>query len=235
MKCFRVGAAALLFVFALHTTLDAGGQTKRTPREALQAFNDLIGKWCATVTPASNKNKFWVEEQNWGWQFKDKDAWLTVTFDKSKNYTSGELRYQPDQGVYQLTLLTTAKEKRVYTGTLKDKVLTLESIDEKQRETRRLVFKLLHANRYLYAEEVKKADRETFAKLYSVGVTKADGSFASGDGKPECIVSGGLGTTPVTYMGVTYYVCCSGCRSEFNADPAKYVKEFKARQAKKAK
>ena len=30
----------------------------------------------------------------------------------------------------------------------------------------------------------------------------------------------------MTYMGKTYYVCCSGCKDAFNEDPAKYVKEF---------
>jgi YHS domain-containing protein len=24
-------------------------------------------------------------------------------------------------------------------------------------------------------------------------------------------------------MGKTYYVCCSGCRDEFNANPQKYI------------
>ena len=57
--------------------------------------------------------------------------------------------------------------------------------------------------------------------------------FASGDSRPECIVSGGLGTIPVMYMGQTYYVCCSGCRTEFNADPAKYVREYNEKKAKK--
>ena len=54
-----------------------------------------------------------------------------------------------------------------------------------------------------------------------------------GDGKPECIVSGGAGTMAVSYMGKTYYVCCSGCRSEFNESPAKYVKEYEEKKAKK--
>jgi YHS domain-containing protein len=36
-------------------------------------------------------------------------------------------------------------------------------------------------------------------------------------------------------MGKTYYVCCSGCRTEFNESPAKYVAEFEARKAKKSK
>jgi YHS domain-containing protein len=27
-------------------------------------------------------------------------------------------------------------------------------------------------------------------------------------------------------MGVTYYVCCSGCRDAFNENPAKIIADF---------
>ena len=39
-------------------------------------------------------------------------------------------------------------------------------------------------------------------------------------------MTGGLGTIQVAYNGKTYYVCCSGCREEFAANPKKYVDEF---------
>ena len=48
----------------------------------------------------------------------------------------------------------------------------------------------------------------------------------AGGKKNECIITGGLGMIPVSYNGKTYYVCCSGCRDEFNANPKKYVKEY---------
>jgi len=235
MKLFRFCLPALLLVLPAQAALLADGPTKRTPREALQAFNGLIGKWRGTGQPQGKKNDFWVEKQDWGWKFKDKDAWLTVAFDKSRYYQSGELRYLADKDQFQLTLVTLQKETLTYTGPLQKDVLTLERRDEKKQETHRLIVKLLHSNRFLYHTESKTAGRTTFAKVFGVGVTRDDGSFASGDGKPECIVSGGLGTSKVSYMGQTYYVCCSGCRAEFNADPAKYVKEFKEKQAKKAK
>jgi hypothetical protein len=240
MKFLRVVAPAVLLTLLVQAAPDAGEQQKRTPKQALQEFNDLIGGWRGTGVPSGNKKAFWIETQEWGWQFKGKDAWLTIDFDKSKYYKSGELRYLPDKDQYQLTLVTPEKETRTFVGALttteaKTKVLTLDYTDPKTKETHRLTFKLLHNNRYLYQAEVRPADREAFSKVFSVGVTKTDGSFASGDGKPECIVSGGLGTSAVTYMGQTYYVCCSGCRAEFNADPAKYVKEYNDRLAKKKK
>jgi YHS domain-containing protein len=67
-----------------------------------------------------------------------------------------------------------------------------------------------------------------------VGATKEGVAFAGGDAGPECIVSGGKGTMQVSYKGKTYYVCCTGCRDEFKAEPEKYVQEFEAKK-KKAK
>jgi YHS domain-containing protein len=46
-------------------------------------------------------------------------------------------------------------------------------------------------------------------------------------------VTGGLGTMTVSYEGKTYYVCCSGCRDEFKADPKKYIAEWEAKRKMK--
>jgi YHS domain-containing protein len=35
---------------------------------------------------------------------------------------------------------------------------------------------------------------------------------------------------PVSYMGVTYYVCCSGCRDAFNENPAQIIREYLAKK-----
>jgi YHS domain-containing protein len=206
----------------------------QTAKEALHAFNDLIGSWRATATPAGSREEqqkgFWVETLNWQWQFKGDDAWLKVTFDKSKNYIGGELRYEPDRETFTLTLKTLAKDTVVVTGPLKNKVLTLER--QTKDETQRFVFTLLHPNRFLYRYEVRLAGKNLFARQYTVGATKEGVAFAGGDGRPECIVSGGLGSISVTYMGKTYYVCCSGCRDEFRENPEKYIKEHELKKKK---
>jgi hypothetical protein len=206
----------------------------RSPREALQALGDLIGSWRGTVTPVAApgaRQDFWIETVAWEWQFKGKDAWLRMTVDKGKHFTGGELRFVPEKNEFALTVRTPAKESLTFTGPLKERVLTLER--EQDGNVQRLVFTLLHPERHLYKYEVRPAGKALFALKYKVGATKEGIAFAAGDGKPECVVSGGLGTMPVTYMGKTYYVCCSGCRDEFNENPAKYVAEFEAKKAKK--
>jgi hypothetical protein len=116
------------------------------------------------------------------------------------------------------------------------RTLVLERADEKKNETQRLVIGLVHEIRFIYRYEVKPANRTLFARVYQVGATKEGETFAGkGDGRPECVVSGGLGTMPVTFKGQTYYVCCTGCRDAFNETPEKYIKEFLERKAKERK
>jgi hypothetical protein len=218
-------------------SLSGGEATRPTAKQALQPFNDLIGSWRGTGAPVGSREEqqknFWIETMNWSWQFKGDDAWLTVAFDKGKYFTKGELRHAPGKDEFVLNLVTTKNEKLAFTGTLKNKSLTLDR--EGEKETQRLVFTFLHSNRFLYRAESRPEGKTLFTKLYSVGATKEGVPFAGGDGRPECIITGGLGTMSVSYQGKTYYVCCTGCRDEFNENPAKYVKEYEAKKAKKEK
>jgi hypothetical protein len=210
---------------------------KIAPKAALQAVNDLIGSWRGTGEPSQGTREekqrgFWSETIAWEWQFKGTDVFLKAAFDKSKYFTKGELRYVPEKEIYRLTIKTVGDATLTFDGTFENKKLILERTDAKKNETQRLTFSLLHDNRHLYRYEVKTAGRTTFAPVYQVGATKEGVAFASGDGKPECVVSGGLGTIKVEYKGKTYYVCCSGCRDAFNDEPARFIKEFEERKAK---
>jgi YHS domain len=218
--------------------LAADAVPARAPKDALKGFHNLIGTWKGTGTPTGGTREerdrgFWVETIRWQWQFKGKDAWLSADIEKGKHFTRFELRYQPKSDDFSLVATTTDKQTLTYTGTLVNKRLTVDRIDPKTKQTGRLVFSLLHANRHLYTSETRADGLTAFAKAYQVGATKQGVPFAAGDTKPECVVSGGLGTMTVTYMGKTYYVCCSGCREAFKEEPAKYVKEFEARKKEK--
>jgi hypothetical protein len=229
-RCLALGLVVLTC-----SVLEGADGAPRRAKDALQDFNDLIGSWRGTATPAGNRTEqqkgFWIETLSWEWQFKGQDAWLKVAFDKSKNFTGGELRYLPEQDAFALTLRTPAKEALVFTGPFKNRVLTLDR--QGNEETQRLVFTLLHDNRFLYRYEVRPAGKALFAQQYKVGATREGVHFAAGDGKPVCIISGGLGTTPVVYMGKTYYVCCGGCRDEFRENPEKYIKEYEEKKKDK--
>ncbi len=239
MQSMRIGLIACLLLGITHAAVPDDRPVKSRSRTALRAFNDLIGTWRGTGTPEGTREQkqrgFWTESLSWEWQFQGDDAWLKVAFDKGKHFVKGELRYLPAKDHYQLTVSTPKQETLTFAGPLKDRQLTLERKEVSTQETQRLVLSLLHANRFLYRYEVKPADRPSFTRRYQVGATKEGVPFAAGDGRPECVVSGGLGTMPVSYKGKTYYVCCSGCRDAFKDEPEKYIKEYEERKAQEAK
>ena len=228
--------ALILPAVLVPAAVAADDAPKRSPREALQAFNDLIGSWRCTGEPNGTREEkqkgFWQETIAWQWQFKGDDAWLQAAIDKGKYFTAAELRYLPDDDRYQLTLHTSAKEDWVFKGALDDNRLTVERTDDKSGDAQRLVVSLLHANRYLYRYDVKPAGHTAFTQVYQVGATKEGASFAVVDDGPECVVSGGHGTMSTVYKGKTYYFCCTGCRDAFKDNPEKYIKEYEARKAK---
>jgi hypothetical protein len=236
----RTGSFVLTICVLLCASVPAADKpARRSPRQALQAFNDLIGKWKGTGTPEGTREQkergLWTETMNWRWQFQGEDAWLRVSLTAGKHFAAGELRYVPEKDLFQLTMWTPAKEKRLFSGKLSGRRLVLDRRDARANQEQRLVFSFLHSNRFLYAYEVKGGGQSLFTRVYRVGATKQGVPFAAaGSAGPECVVSGGLGTIKVAYKGKTYYVCCSGCRAEFQANPEKYIKEFEQRRAKKA-
>jgi hypothetical protein len=221
------------------------GPKSVTPKDALQPFNVLVGSWKGSGAPEGTREEraagAWDETIAWEWKFKDRDAWLVATFTKGKHFTKGELRYTPDTEAkdpaprFTLTLTGTDKTTATFTGSLSDKnkVLALTRTDGPAGEEQQFVFSLLHNNRHLYRFETRPANTKVaFTKKYQVGATKEGVPFADVAKGPECIVSGGLGTMKVTYKGKDYWVCCSGCRDEFKADPEKYIKEAEAKAKK---
>jgi hypothetical protein len=77
--------------------------------------------------------------------------------------------------------------------------------------------------RFLMTYEVQEGGKGLFSNVYKIAANKEGESLAGGGKKNECIVTGGLGTIAVSFEGKTYYVCCSGCRYEFNDNPKKYI------------
>jgi hypothetical protein len=234
----------LLSLFALCGLLFSLGPTRAddaddesSSKTALQALNEFIGEWKGSGAPEGKSRpesrETWQETVSWSWKFKGDDAWLTMTVKNGRYLKSGELRYLPDKKRYQLTAVDPKGHKGVYTGTLRDGYLTLERTDSTTKETQRLTMNSAGVGvRFIYRYAHKADGRTLFVKDYQVAFTKKGESLASTEKKVECPVSGGLGTLAVSYKGVTYYVCCSGCRDAFNENPEKYVKEFEAKKKK---
>ena len=225
-------------VLLLCVSADPPERKPTTAKEALQAMSVLVGSWKGTGAPEGTREEkqagMWVETIAWVWRFKGDDVWLEAAFEKGKHFAKGELRYSVEKAAYQFTLTTPDKATLSYAGTLKDKTLTLDRTDKGATEDQRLVFSLLHHNRYLYRFETRPGGGTgSFAKKYQVGATKEGVPFAEVAKGPECIVSGGTAATKVSYKGKDYYVCCSGCRDAFKEDPEKFIKEAEAKAKEK--
>jgi YHS domain-containing protein len=249
MTAFLLFAACVTFdhralSFATYPVCQCDAQPALTPKEALQPFNVLVGSWKGSGAPEGTREEraagAWEERMTWVWKFGDQSAWLAVTFEKGKHFTTGELRYTPEKGAKQprftLTLTAPDKSTATFVGALdeKGKALTLTRTGGAAGEEERLVFSLLHHNRHLYRLESRPAKAKVaFERKWQVGATKEGVAFADVPKGPECIVSGGRGTMTVTYKGKDYSVCCSGCRDEFKANPEKYIKEAAAKAKEK--
>lgn len=217
MRCVLVGCLLLI------------PSASASPREALKPLHDLIGEWKGTGMPQVGTREerdkgVWIESLVWQWKFKGADAWLRADVTRGKYFTRLEIRPGKDKDQYELKAWTVDAKEQTFKGKLEGQRLLFDRDEEGL--THRLAFSLLHSNRHLYRYETRKVDTVTFTTRYQVGATRQGVPFAIVDKGPECIVSGGLGTSRVMYKGKAYYVCCSGCRDAFNEDPEKYIKEF---------
>jgi YHS domain-containing protein len=229
MRTFLI-AALILSLGAFLPLADAGKKKKDDdetldPKEALQALQDFIGTWKGSAD--GKKLGFWTEKSSWSWRFKGKDAWMSFEVENSKLYKSGEVRYLPDKAKYQFTIINKAGKKGVYEGELKKNLLTVERVNPDTNDTEQLRMSA-SSDRLVYSMWVKPDGRTQFFEQVKVGYTREGVTFGveAGGKKPVCVVTGGLGTLQVTYMGNTYYVCCTGCRDAFNENPAKVIADY---------
>lgn len=220
----------------------AASRTEAAPdakaqKKALQKLQAFVGGWKGsggTKLRPGPRDPFWSEKVMWGWKFKGDDCWMTVTFEGGKFLKSAEVRYLPATKKYQF-VGTPVKGKGPVTfeGTYDEdkEKLTLERKDPDSKETQRLQINLAGDGvRLVYVVDRKSGT--IWKPEFALGATKLGESLARTEKGPECIVSGGRGTISVSYMGTSYYVCCSGCADAFKDNPKKYVDEFNKKKKK---
>lgn len=224
------------------------GRKQDSVVEALKPFNTLLGDW-EGKTRKQFEGFSRVDNLKWLWDFKKDRAQPSVAFhsDKSPYFLNGWITYLPEKEEFRLTTESPDKEVRVYEGTWAEMgepkqesdgkklqwsfKLRLAQVEPAEGEQYQIELALQENNRYHMAISKKPPRGSQFVQLDVVGTQRKNTSFAVADSDnpgPKCIVSGGLGTTSVTYQGKTFYVCCSGCASAFEEDPERWI-------AKKAK
>ncbi len=239
LMAWLVGLGLVGLVLPSVAAQKAAGKEQAKVKAALRELQDFIGGWKGSGSHKLNpgpRDKFWPETVKWNWRFKDDDCWLNVEFDGGKLFKSADIRYLLDKKKYQLTATPVeGKEPLVFLGGLQDDKLIFERTDARANEVQRIRMNTAAEGiRFIYIVDRKSEGGTIWRTEAMVQSTKIGESLAKKPGKkgPECVVSGGLGTMPVTYMGETFYVCCTGCRDAFNENPKKYVDEFKAAKKK---
>jgi YHS domain-containing protein len=236
-----VALAFLLGLIALvMPVLAADTSDKEASREALKELQDFIGGWKGNGGPdkprPSPRDPIWSETVSWSWRFKGDDAWLTMNIKDGKLFKSGQMRYLPDQKVYQLSLTDKDDKKLVFEGQIKSETLTLERVDADTKATQQIRMNTAAEGvRFIYRVAHKDQGSTLWKKDYMVACTREGESLGKAEKKNECVVSGGIGKMTVSYKGETYYVCCSGCADAFKENPEKYIAEYKAKKAGKKK
>jgi hypothetical protein len=213
-------------------------EDKQEAKEKLKELQDYIGGWKGSGGPdkprPGPRDSIWSERLDWSWRFKGDDSWLSLEIDKGKHFKSGQMRYLPEKKVYQLTVVEREGKKLVYEGAIKNETLTLQRMDPETHATQQITMNIAAEGvRFIYRVAHKEEGKTLWIKDFMVACTKEGESLGKTEKKNECVVSGGVGTMPITYKGETYWVCCSGCRDAFNENPEKYINEFKAKKAGK--
>jgi hypothetical protein len=212
--------------------------------EAMQPLQIVLGKWRG-VTLKKFEGMSKVEEPEWVWDFltSPKQPALVVTSDASHYLKTGRMTFLIDKQEFQFTATDKDGTERVYQGTFTKPVEDVPGDDKKLQRTFTLTLKQISPaddRKFAQVAFSQKENNRYFLEIYDKrgdGVLKIDTvanqregtSFALNPddyGEKKCVVSGGLGTSTVSYKGKTYYVCCSGCEAAFKDDPERWIKKF---------
>lgn len=215
-----------LSLLGLIVATSSSAEKADTSKEALKALNEFIGQWKGSGETKSGKTELWKESAEWGWDLKGSEPSLKMKVTGGKQFSEGKMKYLVDKKKYELTVMTPEKKEQVFVGDIKGKKLILTHVDAESKDKTTIEMSTNNDGaRFVYNVSVQKRGIGLSRKTVVVGLSKEGASFAGGK-KAECIITGGLGTIAVSYNGKTYYVCCSGCRDEFNANPKKCVEEY---------
>jgi len=226
MRLLAFGLLAVSLA-ALPLVAEDAKEDPAVSKAALTKIGEFIGEWKAVgKAKIAGKDTNWKETVNFGWKFKDGKSWIALENKDGKFFTAGEVKYNQEKKVYKLTLTDGAKKEQSFDGTLVRGNLVFTRKDADTADITKLTFyTVADGARMVVKAEVQAKGKGLFSEQFQLAGSKEGESFAGGGSKkPECVVTGGAGTIQVSYLGKTYYVCCSGCKEEFDANPKKYVK-----------
>ena len=207
--------------------------------DALRNLNSLVGTWRGVgQIKRGSRTGSWSEETTVAWNFEKETPKVRFTAKGGKYFDTLQLQWdETTQEVVMLQKLE--KSELTYRGKFpKEWPGKLELLTEPAEDgiQHRCTVQQLGDIRATVLLEKRSTPTGSFRRIAAVGYTRAGERLAVvGGNQRKCIVTGGLGTIPVTHENTTYYVCCEGCLQAFNAAPDAIVAEYKASLAKVAK
>ena len=216
------------------------GERVESARAALKPSQILIGDWNGTSRNAV------LDEPNWAWDLKSdpKQPALRLVSEKGKYIRDGRLTFFPSSQEFEMTAVDGEGKKRVFRGNFTQEIQDVPGEDKKLRRTYKLelteprpddsgeqwrvVINQQENNRYIL-EVDRKRGSGAFFRVDTINTQREGTSFALSDtdyGEKTCIISQGLGTISVSYMGKSYWVCCTGCKAAFEDDPEKWIAKW---------
>jgi hypothetical protein len=219
-------------VFA--SSADAALASPKSAKQALAEFNSLIGGWRGVGQPRRGSAVgSWAEKAEWVWDFSRPDPAIRYEVTGGKLVRSARLTFDEGSGEFVVTVNLPDRSTRTYRGKLFDDRLSVESQPDAKGQIDSITITRLNEKRTIVLFERRHGEDGARARVAEVGYTREGTRLAveGGDG-PECVVTGGKGTIPVTYKGHTYYVCCSGCKQAFLENPEKILAEYRQRHPK---
>ena len=239
-------ASSMLRSLAATTLVCLGGwvlaaEIKEPDERVVNALKDvqvLVGTW--EGSGRSDKSGGWDEEVDCGWKFNTEKgrASLYFTFEDPKNKRRTDrildeamITYDPEADEYVLKAYLNAPGDKLVEFRGKPKsdtnlVLDRVGIGKKPADDYldQLDIKVLNDGDRLVYVFKRRFGRSAYRGFATVGLDRQGASLAGAAASgPLCPVTGGKGTIPVSHNGVTYYVCCTGCKAMFEADPERYV------------
>jgi hypothetical protein len=235
-----LGSALLLTITgAMIANEPAATSDSDAAMKALQDIQDLIGVF--EGSGLSDVSKGWSETMDGKWKFnKNGRVSLYFHFAQTGEKSPGRLvdeamiTYDPEKKAYIF---------RAYKAGDKSETALIEFVgNRKQGSERTLRFTRTNKGNaddkldQLDIMVLNDGDRINYLFYRRVGTSNVYRSYArvsldrqgtsiagSAAKGPKCIITGGPGTMAVAYQGKTYYVCCTGCRDAFLAQPEKYL------------
>src|SRR4051812_3486078 len=211
---------------------------READKKAMAPVKGYVGEWKGVGGGRGDSAKdSWGEEAEWAWEFKNGRAAMVFNSSNGHFYTAGKLEPADKPGAFHFTgTLPGGKSKEEFSGEVnKEGDLVLLNDSAGAGRPTRLTLSLVAKGARMVTTYEKSVRKGTYAPMAEVGLTLKGSGFGKAVDMRECVVTGGTGKIAVSYKGQQYFVCCGGCRDEFNENPDKVMAAWKKRKEEDAK